>query len=65
MNRRQFLWGFPALLSSGALAQSKNDLGFRFEDVTLQAGVRFVHNSGAYGAKYLPECMGSGCAFFD
>jgi len=65
VNRRQFLSGLPALVAAGALADSKNDLGFRFEDVTSQAGVHFVHNSGAYGAKFLPECMGSGCAFFD
>ncbi len=31
----------------------------------MQAGVRFQHNSGAFGKKYLPETMGSGCAFFD
>jgi len=36
-----------------------------FTDVTAQAGIRFVHNSGRAGKKYLPETMGSGCAFFD
>ena len=36
-----------------------------FTDVTAQAGIRFVHNSGRAGQKYLPETMGSGCAFFD
>src|ERR1700676_5566900 len=39
--------------------------GFRFTDVTSQAGIRFEHNSGAFGAKYLPETLGSGCAFLD
>ncbi len=39
--------------------------GFRLIDVTAQAGIRFKHNSGAYGGKFLPETMGSGCAFFD
>jgi hypothetical protein len=34
-------------------------------DVTRQAGVLFQHNSGAFGKKYLPETLGSGCAFFD
>ncbi len=29
------------------------------------SGVHFKHNSGAYGGKFLPETMGSGCAFFD
>jgi hypothetical protein len=33
--------------------------------VTEQAGIRFRHNSGAFGAKYLPETMGSGAAFVD
>ncbi len=36
-----------------------------FIDVTAQAGVRFKHNSGAAGKKYLPETIGSGCAFLD
>ncbi len=36
-----------------------------FKDVTAQAGIRFKHNSGAFGKKYLPETMGSGCAFLD
>jgi hypothetical protein len=37
----------------------------RFTDVTTQAGIQFVHNNGAFGKKYLPESMGSGCAFLD
>jgi hypothetical protein len=37
----------------------------RFTDVTTSAGIRFVHNSGRAGKKWLPETMGSGCAFFD
>jgi hypothetical protein len=36
-----------------------------FTDVTAQAGIRFKHNSGAFGKKYLPETIGSGCAFLD
>jgi hypothetical protein len=36
-----------------------------FTDVTAQAGIRFVHNSGRAGKKYLPETLGSGCAFLD
>ena len=36
-----------------------------FTDITAQAGVRFKHNSGAFGKKYLPETIGSGCAFID
>jgi enediyne biosynthesis protein E4 len=36
-----------------------------FRDVTAQAGIKFVHNSGRAGKKWLPETMGSGCAFLD
>jgi len=28
-----------------------------FRDVTQQAGIRFVHNNGAFGKKFLPETM--------
>jgi hypothetical protein len=41
------------------------DPGFRFVDVTAHAGLQFKHNSGAFGGKYLPETLGSGCAFLD
>src|SRR5262245_49465418 len=36
-----------------------------FTDITAQAGIRFKHNSGAFGKKYLPETIGAGCAFID
>ncbi|MGH8100282.1 MAG: hypothetical protein ACREIW_03225, partial [Chthoniobacterales bacterium] len=36
-----------------------------FRDVTRQAGIRFVHNDGAFGKKYLPETLGPGVAFID
>ncbi|HJZ66676.1 MAG TPA: CRTAC1 family protein [Blastocatellia bacterium] len=37
----------------------------QFTDVTSLAGIHFKHNSGAFGKKYLPETVGSGCAFID
>ena len=37
----------------------------KFTDVTAAAGIKFVHNSGRAGKKWLPETMGSGVAFFD
>src|SRR5262245_7694827 len=37
----------------------------QFTDVTALAGIHFKHNSGAFGKKYLPETVGSGCAFID
>ena len=35
-----------------------------FADVTAQAGIRFKHNSGAFG-KIFAETIGAGCAFLD
>jgi hypothetical protein len=37
----------------------------QFTDVTAQAGIHFLHNSGAFGKKYLPETMGSGVCIID
>ena len=37
----------------------------KFSDVTREAGIHYVHESGASGEKLLPETMGGGCAFFD
>lgn len=45
----------------GGLAEAQ----VRFTDVTAQAGIRFTHNSGRAGKKWLPETMGSGCAWID
>lgn len=39
--------------------------GLRFSDATAVAGIRFVHESGRAGKKWLPETLGSGVAFFD
>ena len=36
-----------------------------FTDVTAAAGIHFRHVNGATGQKYIPETMGSGCAFLD
>ncbi len=37
----------------------------RFTDITLAAGIDFVHETGAFGEKWMPETMGSGAAFLD
>src|SRR5262245_35228490 len=37
----------------------------RFTDITQSSGIRFVHHNGAFGAKYLPETVGPGCAYID
>jgi hypothetical protein len=36
-----------------------------FTDVTAAAKIKFIHNAGKTGKKYLPETLGSGAAFFD
>jgi uncharacterized protein YndB with AHSA1/START domain len=50
---------------AGLLAGTIPYSGPHFTDVTEAAGVSFTHNSGRAGKKYLPETLGSGCAFFD
>ncbi len=73
MNRRSFLGGmaglatWPQLSRVQALASQAGaaNLGFRFTDVTTPSGIQFHHNSGAFGGKFLPETLGSGCAFLD
>ena len=37
----------------------------QFTDVTEAAGIRFQHTNGRSGRLYLPETVGSGCAFLD
>jgi hypothetical protein len=37
----------------------------QFVDVTEASGIRFAHNSGRAGQKWLPETLGSGVALFD
>lgn len=54
---------FAAALALAAVSPPAG--GVHFSDVTAQAGVKFTHNAGKTGKKYLPETMGSGCAFFD
>ena len=62
MTRRTFiLGGLPA----AGFASVTPGPGFRLTDVTTSAGIDFRHTSGAFGAKYLPETLGPGCAFLD
>jgi hypothetical protein len=53
---------FVALTGIGAQA---NRPAVTFRDVTQQAGIRFVHDNGAFGKKFLPETLGPGVAFID
>jgi len=58
MRRRDWLLGL------GAAGVSAQDTPWRLTDVTT-AALRYRHHTGAFGAKYLPETMGPGCAFLD
>jgi len=63
-------WGMGiaagALAAAGVVLSAEGPKALPvFNDVTAQAGIRFVHNSGRAGKKYLPETLGSGCAFVD
>ncbi|MFQ5678963.1 MAG: CRTAC1 family protein [Gemmatimonadota bacterium] len=37
----------------------------RLSDVAAEAGIAFLHHTGAFGQKYMPETMGSGGGFLD
>jgi hypothetical protein len=50
----------PQSISTSSAAASG-----QFSDVSDAAGIRFVHRNGAFGKKWMPETVGSGCAFLD
>jgi hypothetical protein len=57
---------FAAFRGTGASSPTLANLPtVTFLDVTQQAGIRFVHNNGAFGKKFLPETLGPGVAFID
>lgn len=49
----------PAATTSAAASP------LRFTDVTREAGITFKHHNGAFGARFMPESMGSGVACID
>jgi hypothetical protein len=57
--------GFSLVAANPALQQGNTEGIPTFTDVTAAAGIRFKHNNGSFGKKYLPETMGSGGAFLD
>jgi len=71
VNRRSFLRGMTGLAGVAGLLQESlwasdpQKSAVRLTDVTSSAGIHFRHYSGAFGGKFLPETLGSGCAFFD
>jgi hypothetical protein len=67
VNRRDFLAGIFSTAVAASLSAQSHDPSpdFRLIDVTSAAGIGFKHDSGAFGGKFLPETLGSGCAFLD
>ena len=66
MNRRNFLLtGVSAAIAGVRPMPGADGLPLSLTDVTRSSGIRFQHNNGAFGKKYLPETLGSGCAFLD
>jgi len=58
-----FVLAVAAALGGGSSSGPASAVTFR--DITQQAGIRFVHNNGAFGKKFLPETLGPGVAFID
>jgi len=52
----------PGQIGIGATPEAST---IQFRDVTQSAGIRFLHNNGSFGKKFLPETMGPGVAFID
>src|SRR5262245_58653626 len=65
MSLRRALPVFGFALVCGPLLLSAADPPVMFSDATAQSGIKFVHNNGAFGKKYLPETIGSGVVFLD
>jgi hypothetical protein len=56
----------PAVaLAVGIAAVAPNASEVKFTDITAASGIKFTHNSGRAGKKYLPETLGAGAAFID
>ncbi len=51
--------GYAAAPTDGA------STAIHFTDITAAAGIAFVHQTGAFGNKWMPETMGSGGGFLD
>jgi enediyne biosynthesis protein E4 len=70
MVKRPFATVFVLILAAFLIAETQTKAApdtssIQFRDVTQLAGIRFTHNNGAFGKKFLPETMGPGVAFID
>lgn len=57
--------GSGAPVTAPATSAIAPEPGVAFRDVAREAGVDFIHESGARGDKLLPECLGGGVAIVD
>jgi enediyne biosynthesis protein E4 len=62
---RRFRAALWLLLSSAILHHPLPAQPPLFRDATAETGLKFHHFTGATGALFMPEIMGSGCALFD
>ena len=62
-NQKLEVTSAPTPTVSGAVDTLLSPL--QFSDVTQKSGIKFKHNSGAFGLKLMPETMGSGVAVLD
>jgi len=65
VNSRKIWLGLLAAAGVSLAVAAPPNPSIRFADVTATSGIKFSHNSGRSGKKYLPETLGSGCAIFD
>jgi hypothetical protein len=61
----RIVYGLLAVSGLILVAASWPSAEVHFTDITQSAGIKFRHNSGREGRKYLPETLGSGAAFID
>jgi hypothetical protein len=61
--RTLVIFGAIAVAVGGAAVSAQS--GVTFTDATAVSGIKFTHNSGRAGKKWLPETLGSGGTFFD
>ncbi|MFN0165709.1 MAG: CRTAC1 family protein [Bryobacteraceae bacterium] len=54
-----------AAVAALAVAVPTAPVPVKFTDITTAAGIKFSHNSGRAGKKWLPETLGAGGAFID
>ncbi len=55
----------PVIEGPSKTVEAEDAPPVQFTDITKEGEIHFSHFNGARGGKYLPETMGSGCAFLD